>query len=124
MRRSRDEIRSLLLRAGQDLVHEEGVEPGFGNITFKKVFDRVEKDTGIRITNASVIGRAWENQAAFQADVLVSIAQDRGRPERRCELEHAFSDGQTGLRPPAAAPRRVLGPASRARAGPISCQAG
>ena len=41
----------------------------------------MERKTGLRLTNASVIRRVWENQADFQADVLVSIAQDEGRPE-------------------------------------------
>ena len=33
----------------------------------------------MRITNASVIRRIWENQADFQADVLVTIAHDEAR---------------------------------------------
>lgn len=86
-RKSREELRALLLSAGQDVLHDEGIETGFSNLTFKRVFDRLEKDTGLRITNGSVIGRVWENQAAFQADVLVSIAQDEGRPEVDQTLE-------------------------------------
>jgi hypothetical protein len=34
----------------------------------------VETDTGIRVTNASVIRRVWENQADYQADVLAEVA--------------------------------------------------
>ena len=37
--------------------------------------------TGIQVTNASVIGRIWENQAEFQADVLAAVANDQSRPE-------------------------------------------
>jgi hypothetical protein len=36
----------------------------------------VEKENGIRVTNASVIRRVWENQADFQADVLATVALD------------------------------------------------
>jgi hypothetical protein len=71
----------MLLREGREILTDEGLESGSSNLTFKKVFDRVEAKTGDRITNASVIRRVWENQADFQTDVLVSIAQDEARPE-------------------------------------------
>jgi hypothetical protein len=80
-RRSRDELRTLLLGEGRAILHAEGLESGSSNLTFKRVFDRVEDRTGERITNASVIRRVWENQAEFQADVLVAIAHDDTRPE-------------------------------------------
>jgi len=50
-------------------------------LTFKRVSDRVETDTGIRVTNASLIGRIWENQFAYQTDVLASIAADDSSSE-------------------------------------------
>lgn len=80
-RLSRADMRALLLEQGRAELLEQGFESGSGNLTFKRVFDRVERTTGIRLTNASVIRRAWENLADFQADVLVSIAEDQGRPE-------------------------------------------
>jgi hypothetical protein len=78
---SRDELRATLLAAGQEILHEEGLETGSSNLTFKRVFERVELKSGLRLTNASVIRRVWENQADFQADVLAAIAYDEGRPE-------------------------------------------
>lgn len=78
---TRDELRSLLLSAGREILLEEGLETGSVNLTFKRVFDRVEDRTGVRVTNASVIRRVWHNQAEYQADVLVAIARDEGRPE-------------------------------------------
>jgi hypothetical protein len=78
---SRDELRATLLAAGQEILHEEGLETGSSNLTFKRVFERVEEKSGLRLTNASVIRRVWENQADFQADVLAAIAYDEGRPE-------------------------------------------
>ncbi len=80
-RLSRDELRTLLLQEGRSLLHEEGFGSGPGNLTFKKVFDRLERTTGIRLTNASVIKRVWMNQADYQADVLVAIAEDSQMPE-------------------------------------------
>lgn len=80
-RRSRDALRSLLLEAAQAILREEGLGVGTDALTFKRVFDRVERDTGVRLTNASVIKRVWENQADYQTDVLVDIAGDEGREE-------------------------------------------
>lgn len=81
IRRSRDELRRTLLEEGRAILMEEGLDAGSSNLTFRRVFERVEEKTGTRITNASVIKRVWENQADFQADVLVSIARDEARPE-------------------------------------------
>ena len=71
----------MLLEEGREILFEDGLEAGSSNLTFKRVFERVEKKTGVRLTNASVIRRVWENQADFQADVLVAIAKDEGRQE-------------------------------------------
>ena len=73
-RRTKEEIRELLLEAGRRILIEEGLGVGAGDLTFKRAFDRVEATTGTRLTNASVIRRVWENQADYQADVLVSVA--------------------------------------------------
>ena len=73
-RHTREELRKLLLEKGRAILGEEGLGTGAEALTFKRVFDRVEQDTGIRLTNASVIRRVWENQAEFQVDVLVAIA--------------------------------------------------
>ena len=52
---------------------------GASNLTFKRVFGRLEARTGVRLTNASVIGRVWANQVDFQADVLVTVAREEAR---------------------------------------------
>jgi len=80
-RLSRSELRAFVLNAGRQILLEEGIETGSNNLTFKRVFERVERTTGVQVTNASVIRRVWENQADFQADVLVAVAQDESRPE-------------------------------------------
>ena len=80
-RQPKSELRQLMLSKGREILQEEGIETGSSNLTFKRVFDRVERDTGRHLTNASVIKRIWENQADYQADVLVAIAQDEQRPE-------------------------------------------
>jgi len=85
-RRSRAELRALLLAAAREILEDEGIQTASTNLTFKRVFERVERQTGRTVTNASVIRRVWDNMAEFQADVLVSVAQD----ERRAELNRTL----------------------------------
>ena len=73
-RRSTDEIRQLLLDTGVETLLKEGLGSGAEGLTFKRVFDRLEQTEGIRLTNASVIGRAFRTQEAFQTEVLATIA--------------------------------------------------
>ncbi len=68
------------------MLREEGVSVGAGQLTFKRVFDRLQQDQGIRITHASVIGRIWENQEAFQRDVTATIALDDSSEESTSTL--------------------------------------
>jgi hypothetical protein len=63
-----------MMTAGLDLLAEEGLGIGAAELTFKRVFDRVEASSGVRLTNASVIRRVWTNQAEFQDDVLSAVA--------------------------------------------------
>ena len=80
-RQPKRELRQLMLDNGRAILQEEGIETASNNLTFKRVFDRVERTTGRQLTNASVIKRVWENQSDYQADVLVAIAHDEQRPE-------------------------------------------
>jgi len=86
-RRSRAELRATLLDEGRQVLAEEGLQTTSSNLTFKRVFDRVDCRTGERITNASVIRRIWDNQAEFQADVLVAVTRDQARPEAGATVE-------------------------------------
>jgi hypothetical protein len=78
-RRSREELRTLLLAAGRSILLEEGLGPGADALNFKRAFDLVEAETGSKLTNASVIGRVWGNLADYQTDVLVELASDTSR---------------------------------------------
>ena len=68
MRRS--ELKALLIQVGLELLIEEGLARGTERLTFKRVFDRAAAEQGVRVTNASVIGRIWTDMADYQADVL------------------------------------------------------
>ena len=80
-RRTKEDLRSLLLDAAQTILREEGLGVGTDALTFKRVFDRVEQDTGLRLTNASVIRRVWENQAEYHTDVLIDILNNDDNTE-------------------------------------------
>jgi hypothetical protein len=80
-RLSRDELRALFIEAGWAILREEGLGAGGEALTFKRVRERVEADTGIHMTNASLIGRVWENQFDYQTDVLATIAADDSTSE-------------------------------------------
>jgi hypothetical protein len=68
----------MFIGAGIAILREEGLGAGGDQLTFKRVSERIEAETGRRVTNASVIGRIWENQFDFQTDVLATIAADDG----------------------------------------------
>ena len=74
-RRTREELRRLLVQAGTDLLWEEGLAAGAEHLSFKRVFDRLEESSGVRVTHASVIGRIWQNQEEYQTEVLTRLAQ-------------------------------------------------
>jgi hypothetical protein len=71
---SRDELRTLFIEAGCAIVREEGLGSGGEMLTLKRAREWVETETGIHVTNASIIGRVWTSQVEFATDVLVTIA--------------------------------------------------
>ena len=76
---SREELRALLLSAGRSIMLEEGLGTVADSLNFKRAYDRVEAESGIKVVNASVIGRLWDSQADYQTDVLVELASDTSR---------------------------------------------
>jgi hypothetical protein len=78
---SRDDLYTLFVETGRTILREEGLGAGGETLTFKRVSERVETDTGIRVTNASLIGRVWENQYEYQTDVLATFAADDSTSE-------------------------------------------
>jgi hypothetical protein len=80
-KRSREVLDVLMIDAGRSILREEGVATTSANVACKRVYEGVDRDAGLCLTNASVIRLVWENHAEFQADVLVAVAHERGRPE-------------------------------------------
>ena len=79
--RSRSELRELLVETGLQILIEEGLGSGAERLTFKRVLDRIEADQGIKISNASVIGRIWKNMEEYQEDVLATATEDENDDE-------------------------------------------
>ena len=77
----REELRDLLAAAGLDILIEEGLSRGTERLTFKRVFDRVATEHGVRVTNASVIGRIWDSMDDYQTDVLAAALNDDDQQE-------------------------------------------
>jgi len=88
-RMKRTELRELLITTGMALLSSEGVRCGFDGITFAKVFERVEEQTGRRVTAASVYDRIWNSQEDFQWSVLARLIDESstidGRTRQRVE---------------------------------------
>jgi hypothetical protein len=73
-RRSGEQIRSLLVDAGLAIVAQDGLANGAEHLTFKRVFDHLERTEQIRLTHASVIRRVFDSQEDYQTAVLKVIA--------------------------------------------------
>ena len=70
-------LRDMLLEVGCSVLEDEGLSA----LTFKTVFERLNESRGVRLTNGSVIGRVWRDQADFRADVLVAVALEENDNE-------------------------------------------
>jgi hypothetical protein len=77
----RAELRSLLLDAGRTILLERGLQTQASSLTFKAALDRVEADTGLQFSNASIIGRIWKDQREFRLEVLNTFASVDFRSE-------------------------------------------
>ena len=89
-RRTREELRGLLVQAGTEILWAEGLAAGAEHVTFKRVFERLEETAGVRITHASVIGRIWQNQEEFQTEVLKRVAE-LDLPDVDAEIQAALT---------------------------------
>lgn len=69
-RRSREELRALVVDAGCQVLLSLEPTLAFEQLTYGAVFGHLHESQGIRVTHASVHERIWPNQKAFQLEVL------------------------------------------------------
>lgn len=69
----RGDLEELLIEVGLEILIDEGVATGTERLTFKRVFDRAAAEHQVYVTNASVIGRIWDDMAEYQAAVLAAV---------------------------------------------------
>ncbi len=72
-----------MLAAGLEILRQDGLGTGAEHLTFKRVFEQVAATSGVRVTNASVIGRIWRSQAEFQSSVLAAVASEEVTDQER-----------------------------------------
>ena len=120
---TQEELHGLLIDAGRQILREEGLSCGAEALTFKRVRERVEADTGILIGNGSIIGRVWESLFDYQTAVMATIAADDSAAEIEQTLDGLVPD--PSRRPPSSlesrwstVPRGVSGRSGRQHGGP------
>lgn len=71
-RRSRSELREMMLAAGTEVLFE--IEPtlGFERLTYTAVFEHLLEHRGQKVTIGSVHERIWPSQRDFQLDVIAA----------------------------------------------------
>lgn len=74
-KRSKEHLRAAILRAGHDLLVERGLEGGATSVSLHAAIERAAERIGERITAASIYGRIWESQLAFQTEILLEAAK-------------------------------------------------
>lgn len=75
-RRSRAELREMMLTAGKHVLFE--IEPtlGFERLTYSAVFEHLQTEHGQRVTIGSVHERIWKSQRDFQLDVVADALRE------------------------------------------------
>lgn len=73
-KRPLNEIQAMLLEAGEQLALAPETVGLASSLTFKAAFQKVEENHGVRLTNASVIGRAFATLEDYRRAVLIKLA--------------------------------------------------
>lgn len=75
-RRSRDELRQLMVDAGCELLSQRGLAFDPPNLTYANVFAHIEQTHGILLHRSQVHGRIWDSQDHFRVDVVTAVISD------------------------------------------------
>lgn len=75
-RRSRAELRDMMLSAGKEVMFEIAPTLGFEQLTYSTVFQHLETEYGQKVTIGSVHERIWKSQRDFQLAVIADALRD------------------------------------------------
>jgi hypothetical protein len=69
-RRSREDLKELVLSAGVEVLERDGLGLSIGSLTYAKVFAFIQETYGITVSRASVHERIWDSRDEFRNAVL------------------------------------------------------
>jgi hypothetical protein len=98
-RRSREQLRELVLSAALDLIRSDGLGAEPTTVSYQRVFDHLEKVHGVRVTRASVHERIWDSQEHFQHDVLLRASQSESGIPQTTDIAIETFERTRGLPP-------------------------
>lgn len=100
-RRSREELRQLMLDAGSQLLARRGLAFDPPSLSYANVFQHLEETRGIRLHRSQVHGRIWESQDHYRSEVVIetirSVHPGSGEVDQLV-AELAKETGLTNLR--------------------------
>ena len=74
-RRSRDELRRLVVSAGVEVFMRDGLGLKAESLSYTTVFDHIKKTRGLAVHRSTVHPHIWSSQDEFQNDVLAEAAR-------------------------------------------------
>ena len=74
-RRSREDLRRLVVAAGVELLLRDGIGLQAETITYTRVFEHVKRTRGITLHRSTVHPHLWSSQSQFRSDVLAEAAR-------------------------------------------------
>ncbi|MEM9563547.1 MAG: hypothetical protein AAGA93_13060 [Actinomycetota bacterium] len=75
LRRSKDELRALLVSTGERLLLQDGIALTPYSLTYAGVFEYIKATRGVTLHRSAIHKHIWSSQGEFQADVLAEAAR-------------------------------------------------
>ena len=100
-RRTRDELRALMIDAGCELLERRGLAFNPPSLTYANVFQHLETTQDIRLHRSQIHGRIWDSQDHFRTDVVIETIRTVLPPESDVDdmvADLAKSAGITSIR--------------------------
>lgn len=74
-RRSKDELRELMVSTGERLLLQDGIALTPYSLTYATVFEHVKATRGVTLHRSAIHKHIWSSQGEFQTDVLAEAAR-------------------------------------------------